>query len=91
MTFDRILVARILFTLMTAGWAMPERKRPYGNAYGNATGTSAVCLRSVVEFSGENGAPERIRTADPQIRSLVGAIEIIEVRYRKMRVGHGTP
>jgi hypothetical protein len=35
MTFDRILVARILFTLMTAGWAMPERKRPYGNAYGN--------------------------------------------------------
>src|ERR1039458_2145638 len=53
-----------------------ERKRPYGNAYGNAIGTSAVCLRSVVEFSGENGAPERIRTADPQIRSL-GAMLMI--------------
>src|SRR5450759_5400548 len=56
-----------------------ERKRPYGNAMG----TSAVCLRSVVEFSGENGTPERIRTADPQIRSLVEPIEIIRVRYRK--------
>ena len=35
-----------------------------------------MCLRSVVEFSGENGAPERIRTADPQIRSL-GAMLMI--------------
>ena len=30
-----------------------------------------------------NGAPEEIRTPDPQIRSLGRAIEIIEVRYRK--------
>jgi hypothetical protein len=29
------------------------------------------------------GAPEEIRTPDPQIRSLVGPVEIIEVRYRK--------
>ena len=34
-------------------------------------GTSAVCRRSVVEFSAGNGAPEEIRTPDPQIRSLV--------------------
>ena len=33
-----------------------------------------------------NGAPERIRTADPQIRSLVEPIEIIRVRYRKGRL-----
>ena len=31
----------------------------------------------------ENGAPERIRTADPQIRSLGSTIEIIEVRSHK--------
>jgi hypothetical protein len=29
------------------------------------------------------GAPEEIRTPDPQIRSLGETIEIIEVRYRK--------
>jgi hypothetical protein len=34
-------------------------------------GTSAMCRRSVIEFSGGNGAPEEIRTPDPQIRSLV--------------------
>jgi len=34
-------------------------------------GTSAVCERSVVEFSRGNGAPGEIRTPDPQIRSLV--------------------
>jgi hypothetical protein len=33
-------------------------------------GTSAVSGRSVVEFSEGTGAPEGIRTADPQIRSL---------------------
>jgi hypothetical protein len=33
-------------------------------------GTSAVSRRSVVEFLGGNGAPEEIRTPDPQIRSL---------------------
>jgi len=38
----------------------------------------------------KNGAPERIRTADPQIRSLVGTIEIIEVRYQKKLVGRGS-
>jgi len=34
-------------------------------------GTSEACESSVVEFSGGNGAPEEIRTPDPQIRSLV--------------------
>ena len=34
-------------------------------------GASTLCGRSVVEFSGRNGAPEEIRTPDPQIRSLV--------------------
>ena len=34
-------------------------------------GTSAGCRRSVVEISAGNGAPEEIRTPDPQIRSLV--------------------
>jgi hypothetical protein len=29
------------------------------------------------------GAPEEIRTPDPQIRSLVGAVEIIEVRTER--------
>jgi hypothetical protein len=52
-------------------------------------GTSAVSGRSVVESSGGNGAPEEIRTPDPQIRSLVRTIEIIEVRYRKKRIGRG--
>jgi site-specific DNA recombinase len=33
-----------------------------------------------------NGAPEEIRTPDPQIRSLGRAIGIIEVRYRKKAV-----
>jgi hypothetical protein len=33
-------------------------------------GTGVVCLRSIIEFSGGNGAPEEIRTPDPQIRSL---------------------
>ena len=33
-----------------------------------------------------NGAPEEIRTPDPQIRSLGSAIEIIEVCYRKNAV-----
>ena len=42
---------------------------PYGNAYGNAMGTSVVGVRSIVEFSGGTGAPGRIRTSDPQIRS----------------------
>jgi len=62
-------------------------KTVYGNAYGNAMGTKAVCRRSVVEFSGGNGAPGEIRTPDPQIRSLVRTVEIIEVRYRKKLVG----
>ena len=52
-------------------------------------GTGAVCRRSLVETSKGNGAPERIRTADPQIRSLVRTIEIVEVRYRKKQVGRG--
>jgi hypothetical protein len=30
-----------------------------------------------------DGAPEEIRTPDPQIRSLGQTVEIIEVRYRK--------
>ena len=33
------------------------------------------------------GAPEEIRTPDPQIRSLVRTVEIIEVRYRKLGIG----
>ena len=52
-------------------------------------GTSAVRGRSVVEFSGGTGAPGEIRTPDPQIRSLVMTIEIIEVRYRKSVIGRG--
>ena len=48
-----------------------------------------MCRRSLVETSKGNGAPERIRTADPQIRSLVRTIEIVEVRYRKKQVGRG--
>ena len=36
------------------------------------------------------GTPEEIRTPDPQIRSLVGTVEIIEVRYRKKRIGRGS-
>jgi len=35
------------------------------------------------------GAPEEIQTPDPQIRSLVKIIEIIEVRYRKKPIGRG--
>jgi hypothetical protein len=35
------------------------------------------------------GAPGEIRTPDPQIRSLVRTIEIIEVRYRKKLIGRG--
>jgi hypothetical protein len=35
------------------------------------------------------GAPEEIRTPDPQIRSLGSDTEIIEVRYRKRaHLGH---
>jgi hypothetical protein len=45
-------------------------------------GSRAIAVRIARNVS-ENGAPERIRTADPQIRSLVRTIEIIEVRYRK--------
>ena len=33
-----------------------------------------------------NGAPEEIRTPDPQIRSLGRTIEIVEVRYRKQDI-----
>ena len=49
-------------------------------------GTSVVCHRSAFEFSGAIGAPEEIRTPDPQIRSLVRTIEIVEVRYREKLV-----
>ena len=35
--------------------------------------TSAVCRRSVVEFSAGNGAPQEIRIPDPQIRSPTGS------------------
>src|ERR1022692_1272979 len=81
------------FPKLSMYWCFPggiasvsERNRPYGNAMG----TSAVCRRAVVKFSGGNGAPEEIRTPDPQIRSLVGTVEIIEVRYRKKRIGLGS-
>jgi hypothetical protein len=37
----------------------------------------------------DNGAPEEIRTPDPQIRSLGWTIEIIEVRYRKKAATRG--
>jgi hypothetical protein len=46
----------------------------------------AIAVRIARNVS-KNGAPERIRTADPQIRSLVRTVEIIEVRYRKKLVG----
>ncbi len=35
-----------------------------------------------------SGAPEEIRTPDPQIRSLGETIEIVEVRYRNNAAGH---
>ena len=41
-------------------------------AYGNAMGTSTVCRRSVIEFSGGNGAPRGdSNSRPPDIRSLV--------------------
>jgi hypothetical protein len=54
-----------------------------------ATLRRAIAVRIARNVS-ENGAPEEIRTPDPQIRSLVRTIEIIEVRYRKKLVGRGT-
>jgi hypothetical protein len=69
--------------LSWAGYSPELGASPYGNAYGHATGTNEVFGSSIVEFSGKNGAPERIRTADPQIRSLGSTIEIIEVRSRR--------
>jgi hypothetical protein len=54
-----------------------------------ATLRRAIAVRIARDVS-ENGAPERIRTADPQIRSLVTAIEFIEGRYRKKLIGRGT-
>jgi hypothetical protein len=49
-----------------------------------AVGVSAVAQRCTSRIPLElAGAPEEIRTPDPQIRSLGRAVEIIEVRYRK--------
>jgi hypothetical protein len=53
-----------------------------------ATLRRAIAVRIARNVS-ENGAPGEIRTPDPQIRSLVRTIEIIEVRYRKKLVGRG--
>ena len=47
------------------------RKWPYGNAYGNAMGTSTLTNRTCIESKLGTGAPGEIRTPDPQIRSLV--------------------
>jgi hypothetical protein len=47
----------------------------------------AVKISSCLQEVG--GAPEEIRTPDPQIRSLGSTIEIIEVRSRKKPVGCG--
>jgi hypothetical protein len=44
----------------------------------------------VIEILNGNGAPQEIRTPDPQIRSLVRTVEIIEVRYRKKLIGRST-
>src|ERR1035437_7850080 len=56
-----------------------ERKRPYGNAYGNAMGTSAGCGRTVVEFSGGNGAPEGIRTPGPDTVKVLFGVRLLTV------------
>jgi hypothetical protein len=45
----------------------------------------AIAVRIARDVS-KNGAPEEIRTPDPQIRSLIEPIEIIRVRYRKGRL-----
>jgi hypothetical protein len=42
----------------------------------------AIAVRFAREMP-DTGAPEGIRTPDPQIRSLVGTIKIIRVRYRR--------
>ena len=49
----------------------------------------AIAVRFAWDIS-ETGASEEIRTPDPQIRSLVRTVEIIEVRYRKKLVGCGS-
>ena len=55
----------------------------------NNTLCRAIAVRIARNVS-ETGAPERIRTADPQIRSLGSTIEIIELRYRKKLSGRGS-
>ena len=50
-----------LFTPTRAGFGQRPKLMPYWNVYGHAMGTSAGCRRSVVEFSGVNGAPVRIK------------------------------
>ena len=61
-----------VWSLRQASRSTSGRQLPYGNAYGHAMGTSVACRCAIVEFSKGNGAPEEIRTPDPQIRSLVG-------------------
>src|ERR1019366_770897 len=60
-----------------ASCSMSDRKQRYGNAMG----TSSVCVRSVVEFSGGNGAPGEIRTPDPQIRSFQALVSLGFLRF----------
>jgi hypothetical protein len=57
-----------------------ELREQLAIAYCNAT----VTPRSIKYLTTlANGAPEEIRTPDPQIRCLGRTIEIIKVRYRK--------
>ena len=58
-----------------------------------ATGAPLLNLKPVLWCADllASGAPEGVRTPAPRIRSLVKTVEIIEVGYRKMRVGRGTP
>ena len=72
---NRDLAARLLecvrradVCVPTKAYVMPpgtrtasERKRPYGNAYGHVMGTGSLGGRSVIELSGGNGAPVRIK------------------------------
>jgi xanthine dehydrogenase YagS FAD-binding subunit len=52
--------------------------------------TSTMCRSSNVKFSEGAGTLGEIRTPDPQIRSLVRTVEIIEVRYRTSEASPST-
>ena len=73
-------------------------KTPSGGMRSNAVGMRVglegsggsvePCVGSL-RFKKATGAPEAIRTPDPQIRRLVRIIDMIEVGYPKRRIGVG--